>query len=93
MDARDQEGIDRAMIELDGTPNKSELGANAILGVSMAVAKAAAEASGLPLFRYLGGSGRRRSRCRCSTSSTAGSTRTTRWTSRSSWCSRGVRDV
>jgi enolase len=57
MDARDQEGIDRAMIELDGTPNKSELGANAILGVSMAVAKAAAEGSGLPLFRYLGGSG------------------------------------
>jgi enolase len=57
MDARDQEGIDLAMIELDGTPNKSEMGANAILGVSMAVAKAAAEASGLPLFRYLGGSG------------------------------------
>jgi enolase len=57
MDARDQEGIDKAMIELDGTPNKSELGANAILGISMAVAKAAAEASGLPLFRYLGGTG------------------------------------
>jgi enolase len=56
MDARDQEGIDQAMIALDGTPNKGELGANAILGVSIAVAKAAAEVSGLPLFRYLGGS-------------------------------------
>jgi len=56
MDCRDQEGVDQEMIELDGTPNKGELGANAILGVSMAVAKAAAEASGLPLYRYLGGS-------------------------------------
>lgn len=56
LDARDQEGVDGAMIELDGTENKSELGANATLGVSMAVAKAAAEASGLPLYRYLGGS-------------------------------------
>ena len=56
MDARDQEGIDATMIELDGTPNKSNLGANATLGVSMAVARAAAEASGLPLYRYLGGS-------------------------------------
>jgi enolase len=56
MDARDQEGIDAAMIELDGTANKSNLGANATLGVSMAVARAAAEASGLPLYRYLGGS-------------------------------------
>ena len=55
-DARDQETIDAEMIDLDGTPNKAELGANAILGVSMAVAKAAAEASGLPLYRYLGGS-------------------------------------
>ena len=55
MDPRDQEAIDRLMIDLDGTPNKAKLGANAILGVSMAVAKAAAEASGLPLFRYLGG--------------------------------------
>lgn len=57
LDARDQEAIDRLMIELDGTPNKSKLGANAILGVSLAVAKAAAEFSQLPLFRYLGGSG------------------------------------
>ncbi len=55
-DAREQEAIDAAMIELDGTENKSDLGANAILGVSIAVAKAAAEASGLPLYRYLGGS-------------------------------------
>ena len=55
MDPREQEGIDRLMIDLDGTPNKAKLGANAILGVSMAVAKAAAEASGLPLYRYLGG--------------------------------------
>ncbi|MFN7439206.1 MAG: phosphopyruvate hydratase [Phycisphaerales bacterium] len=54
-DAREQEAIDHAMIELDGSPNKANLGANAILGVSMAVAKAAAAASGLPLFRYLGG--------------------------------------
>ena len=56
MDARDQEGIDAAMVELDGTANKSNLGANATLGVSIAVARAAAEASGLPLYRYLGGS-------------------------------------
>jgi len=55
MDGRNQEGVDAAMIELDGSPNKSKLGANAILGVSMAVARAAAESSGLPLFRYLGG--------------------------------------
>src|SRR5476651_1510093 len=57
LDPRDQEAIDALMIELDGTPNKSKLGANATLGVSMAVAKAAAEASGLPLYRYLGGPG------------------------------------
>lgn len=55
MNVFDQVGIDQAMIELDGTPNKSELGANAILGVSMAVAKAAATAVGLPLYQYLGG--------------------------------------
>jgi enolase len=57
LDPRDQEAIDALMIELDGTPNKSKLGANAILGVSMAVAKAAAALSGLPLYRYLGGPG------------------------------------
>src|SRR5690554_3160977 len=55
MDAVDQVGIDRLMIELDGTPNKGKLGANALLGVSLAVAKAAANSLGLPLFRYLGG--------------------------------------
>jgi len=54
-DAEDQAKIDEAMIELDGTPNKGKLGANAILGVSLAVAKAAAETSGLPLYRYVGG--------------------------------------
>src|SRR5438477_1547005 len=59
LDPRDQEAIDQLMIELDGTPNKSKLGANAILGVSMAVAKAAAELSQLPLFRYLGGAAAR----------------------------------
>jgi enolase len=57
MDAREQEAIDALMLQLDGTPNKAKLGANAILGVSMAVAKAAAAASELPLYRYLGGSG------------------------------------
>ena len=57
LDAVEQELIDREMLELDGTPNKGKLGANAILAVSMAVAKAAAQASGLPLFRYLGGAG------------------------------------
>ena len=51
----DQVGIDTAMIELDGTPNKGRLGANAILGVSLALAKAAAEALGMPLYKYLGG--------------------------------------
>ena len=54
-DAADQRLVDQAMIDLDGTPNKSRLGANAILGVSLAVAKAAAQSAGLPLFRYLGG--------------------------------------
>jgi enolase len=55
LEAEDQRLIDHAMIELDGTPNKSRLGANAILGVSMATAKAAADAAGLPLYRYVGG--------------------------------------
>ena len=55
MDAEDQRGIDAAMIKLDGTKNKSRLGANAILGVSLAAAKAAADTSGLPLYRYVGG--------------------------------------
>jgi len=55
MDAEEQRRIDNAMIALDGTPNKARLGANAILGVSLAAAKAAAVASGLPLYRYVGG--------------------------------------
>ncbi len=55
LDAEDQVAIDKLMIELDGTKNKSKLGANAILGVSLAVAKAAADASALPLYRYVGG--------------------------------------
>ena len=55
MDAEDQRAIDAAMIKLDGTKNKARLGANAILGVSMAIAKAAAQSSGLPLYRYVGG--------------------------------------
>ncbi|NOZ93460.1 MAG: phosphopyruvate hydratase [Acidobacteria bacterium] len=59
MDARDQLGVDLAMIEADGTPNKTNLGANAILSVSMAVAHAAAEGTGLPLYQYLGGAGAR----------------------------------
>ena len=60
MDARDQALIDETMIALDGTPNKGNLGANAILGVSMAVARAVASATGIPLYRYLGGPAARR---------------------------------
>ena len=59
MDAENQIAIDQTMIELDGTANKGRFGANAILGVSLAVAKAAAEACGLPLYRYVGGAGAR----------------------------------
>lgn len=59
MDAEDQIGIDNIMIDLDGTPNKSRLGANAILGVSLALAKAAAADNGMPLYRYIGGVGAR----------------------------------
>ena len=58
-DATEQEAIDALMIELDGTPNKARLGANAILGVSLAVAKAAADATPMPLFRYIGGTSAR----------------------------------
>ncbi len=57
LDAQEQSFIDRTLIDLDGTENKSRLGANALLAVSMAVAKAAADESGLPLYRYFGGSG------------------------------------
>jgi enolase len=59
MDAENQIAIDHAMIALDGTPNKARLGANAILGVSLAVAKAAADAAGMPLYRYVGGTSAR----------------------------------
>src|SRR4029453_17918552 len=59
MDAEDQAAIDEAMIGLDGTANKARLGANATLGVSLAAAKAAAEASSLPLYRYVGGTAAR----------------------------------
>ncbi|MCX7644204.1 MAG: phosphopyruvate hydratase [Rhodobacteraceae bacterium] len=59
MDATEQVAIDRAMIEIDGTPNKGRLGANAILGVSLAVARAAAEFTAQPLFRYVGGTSAR----------------------------------
>jgi enolase len=59
VDALDQVSVDRLLIELDGTENKSKLGANALLGVSLAVAHAAAESTGLPLYRYLGGAGAR----------------------------------
>ena len=55
MDSADQTALDRKMIELDGTPNKSSIGANAILSVSMAAAHATADAFGLPLYRYIGG--------------------------------------
>jgi enolase len=55
LNALDQSGVDQAMLDLDGTPNKSKMGANAILGVSLAVARSAAVAVGLPLYRYLGG--------------------------------------
>src|SRR2546422_2767726 len=57
LDAQEQSFIDKTLVELDGTENKSRLGANAVLAVSMAVAKAAAEESGLPLYRYFRGSG------------------------------------
>src|SRR5213075_3001467 len=57
LDANEQQQIDRTLIELDGTPNKGRLGANAILGVSLAVAKAAAAAAGAPLYEYLHGGG------------------------------------
>jgi enolase len=59
MEASEQASLDRALLELDGTPNKSGLGANAILGVSLAAARAAADESGLPLYQYLGGPGGR----------------------------------
>ena len=62
MEAMDQVSLDRCLIDLDGTENKSKLGANAILGVSMAACRAAAQALGIPLYRYLGGTGPGKSR-------------------------------
>jgi len=59
LDAAEQAAVDRALLELDGTPNKAALGANALLGVSLAVARAAADEAGLPLYQYLGGPGAR----------------------------------
>ncbi len=59
LDARDQLGVDQSLIDADGTPNKSVMGANAMLAVSLAVARAASEATGLPLYQYLGGCGAR----------------------------------
>ena len=64
LDAADQAALDRALIELDGTPNKSRLGANAILGVSLAAAQGDGAGAGLPLWRYLGGDDARAC-CRC----------------------------
>src|SRR5204863_1746593 len=55
LDASDQRLVDQTMLDLDGTPNKANLGANAILGASLAVARAAADSAGLPLYRYVGG--------------------------------------
>ena len=59
MDAYDQPNLDRALIELDGTPNKGRIGANAILGTSLAVARAASDSLNIPLFQYIGGAGAR----------------------------------
>ena len=84
-DPSDQAGLDRALIEADGTPNKGKLGANAILGVSLAAAKAAAASHELPLYRYLGGVAPGCCRCPWPISSTAANTRTTRLISRNSW--------
>lgn len=67
-DAREQAAIDRIMLQLDGSLNKGKLGANAILGVSLAVAHAQARAQGLSLYRYLGGAGAKHCPYRCSTS-------------------------
>jgi enolase len=64
LDVEDQAFIDKTMIDLDGTENKSRLGANALLAVSMACARAAAEQAGLPLYRYLGGAAPMACRCR-----------------------------
>ena len=86
VDAAEQRVIDEILIQTDGTENKSRCGANAILGVSLAVAKAAADSADLPLFRYIGGPNAHVLPVPLSTSSTAASTPTTASTSRStSW--------
>ena len=84
VDATRQREIDEALIELDGTPNKGRIGANAVLGVSLAVAKAAAEAVTLPLYRYVGGVAARTLPVPMMNIINAASTRTIRSTSRSS---------
>ena len=82
-----QEGLDRLLVGLDGTPNKSRLGANAILGVSLAAARAAAAENGVPLWRHLGGDAARVLPVPMMNVATAAPTPTTRSTSRSSWSS------
>jgi enolase len=85
MDATEQEAIDKMMIAADGTENKGRLGANAILGVSLAVAKAAAAFSLQPLYRYVGGTSARVLPVPMMNILNGGSTPTTRSTSRNSW--------
>ena len=84
LDASDQRGIDTAMISLDGTPNKAKLGANAILAVSMATARAAAAEHCLPLYRYLGGANACLLPVPCLNVLNGGKHATIRWISRSS---------
>ena len=88
MNAYDQIDVDNAMIELDGTPNKAKLGANAILGVSMAVAKAASEESGLPLYKYIGGISAHELPVLWRILLMAESTLTTKWIFRNLWLCR-----
>ena len=85
LDVREQKLIDRLMIEMDGTENKSSLGGNAILGVSLACARAAAASSGKQLYEHVGMSEEGLLPVPFSTSSTVGSTPGTCWTSKSSW--------
>lgn len=90
LDADDQATIDRTMNQLDGTPNKGRLGANAILGCSLAVADAAANDAGLPLYRYIGGARAHRMPVPLMNILNGGRTPTTRWISRSSWSHRSA---
>jgi enolase len=84
-DALDQRGLDRTMCDLDGTPNKKSLGANAILGVSLAAAKAAAQFTNQPLYRYLGGAGSHLLPAPMMNIVNGGSMQTIRSTCRNSW--------